>query len=338
MLKAFGVAAALIAVILLTSLAVLILRPAFTPAIEGSKSIAELDRLTIGGVPQYVLIRGRDAANPVLLFLHGGPGMPMMYLAHAFQRPLEKQFTVVQWDRRGAGKSYSPNIPVNTMRVTQEIADTRELVLYLMRRFHQPKIYLVGFSYGTYLGILVAQRYPELFYAYVGIGQMACSAAQTEKYQREWIRRNALATNNSEALDELRGRKPLDAERWLFQFGGEDRQMKSFLPLLWIGLHAPEYTFHDAMSVPKGVRFTHARLKYDVIGKESIAQAVSKAELPIYFFTGRYDETDPHECTEAYFNQLRAPYKRFVWFDSAHFVFLEKPEAFAAAMRSVAER
>ncbi|HEY6326693.1 MAG TPA: alpha/beta hydrolase [Candidatus Cybelea sp.] len=336
MLKAFGIAAAFVGLVVVTLVVTAILRPAYTPAIGGANSIAELDRLTIGGAPQYVLIRGRNAKNPILLFLHGGPGMPTMYLAHAFQRPLEQRFTVVQWDRRGAGKSYSPQVPVDSMRVSREIADTHELALYLIRRFHQSKIYLVGFSYGSYLGILVAQRYPKLFYAYVGIGQMACTTRQTEKYQREWIRRNALAANNVEALDELAGRKPIDVERWLFQFGGEDRQMKNFLPLLWIGLHAPEYAFSDAMNVPRGVRFTHAHLEYDVIGSKSIAQAVPEAELPIYFFTGRYDETDPHECTKAYFDRIRAPIKRLVWFDTAHFVFLEKPVEFAAAMSQVA--
>lgn len=335
LLAVFGKILATVALTIVVFGVLITLRPAYTPAIPGAHSIAELDRLDIGGVPQYVLIRGRNTANPVLLFLHGGPGMPTMYLAHSFQAPLERTFTVVQWDRRGAGKSYNPKLPIETMRVSQEVADTHDLVEYLRNRFHKRKIYLIGFSYGTYLGILVARRYPDLFYAYVAIGQLACTDAEGEAYQRAWILRNALATKNQEALKEVDGHKPLDLERWLFQFGGEDRQVTSFLPIVWMGATAPEYTFSDAMNVPRGVRFTHRYLKYDVIGKKSIAQAIPVLSVPIYFFTGRYDETDPHECTEAYFKHLKAPRKRLVWFDAAHFVFLEESDAFATAMEKV---
>lgn len=150
-----------------------------TPAFHNAPhSIASLEKLRLGGADQYILIRGMDVRNPLVLFLHGGPGMPTMYLAHAFQRLLENSFIVVQWDRRGAGKSYSGRIPAATMSVRQEISDTRELVDVLRQRFHKQKVYLVGFSYGSYLGMLAAQRFPELFHAYVGVGQEACSAAE----------------------------------------------------------------------------------------------------------------------------------------------------------------
>src|SRR4029077_3450852 len=121
------------------------------------RSIALLEQVTLGGSPQYILIRGQDIRNPLLLFLHGGPGMPTMYLAHDFQRELERSFVVVQWDRRGAGKSYASGLSSPYLSVTQEISDTTELIDQLLARFDQRKVYLVGFSYGTYLGMLVAQ-------------------------------------------------------------------------------------------------------------------------------------------------------------------------------------
>src|SRR6185437_4450081 len=114
--------------------------PGRTPHIPGPRSIASLERVRIGGVNQYILIRGNDSSLPVLLFLHGGPGMPSMYLAHAFQKALEKQFVVVQWDRRGAGKSYRDDIS-NTLTSEQLVADTIELTNLLRARFHQDKIY-----------------------------------------------------------------------------------------------------------------------------------------------------------------------------------------------------
>jgi pimeloyl-ACP methyl ester carboxylesterase len=108
--------------------------------------------------------------------------MPTMYLAHDFQRELESNFTVVQWDRRGAGKSFVPRMSREGMTVSHEISDTVKLIDQLRARLHQPKVYLVGFSYGTYLGILVAQRTPERLYAYVGIGQLACSDEENQCY------------------------------------------------------------------------------------------------------------------------------------------------------------
>jgi pimeloyl-ACP methyl ester carboxylesterase len=316
-----------------------VLRPAYTPPInsaEGHVSLASLEKIKLGGVDQYVLIRSRSTSNPVVLFLHGGPGMPMMYLAYKFQRPLEDAFTIVQWDRRGAGKSYDPNIPADTIRVSQEISDTRDLANLLRKRFHQDKIYLVGHSYGSYLGMLVIKRYPRLFQAYVGIGQMACSDGQSRAIQDRWIREQAIASHNVEALNEVNSKTPYDREQWLFQFGGELRGATSFVPLILMGLRAPEYTFADAMNVRKGVAFTHKHMKYDVI-QGALMDSVTSVDIPVYFFTGRYDETDPHECTVRYFGRMRSPKKRLVWFDrSAHFPFLEEPDVFARELEKIA--
>ena len=262
--------------------------------------------------------------------------MPMMYLAYKFQRPLEEAFTIVQWDRRGAGKSYRPNIPADTIRVSQEISDTRDLVNLLRTRFHQQRIYLVGHSYGSYLGMLVIKRYPRLFKAYVGIGQMACSDSQSRSIQERWIREQAIASNNAEALDEVNSGRASDLEQWLFQFGGELRGATSFVPLILIGLRAPEYTFADAMNVRKGVIFTHKRMKYDVI-RGALIDSVTSVDIPVYFFTGRYDETDPYQCTVDYFDLIHAPKKALIWFDhSAHFPFLEEPNRFASELQKIA--
>jgi len=166
-------------------------------------SIASLEQVSLGDLKQFILIRGRNRTHPLLLFLHGGPGMPAMYLAHRFQKRLEDHFVVVHWDRRGAGKSYNKDIPLETMNVEQMIADTCELIRYLKRCFDQEKIYLVGHSWGTYLGMLVVHRHPELFYAYVGIGQLTGKGHDSQEIteiQDRFIRQCALETNKQEAL------------------------------------------------------------------------------------------------------------------------------------------
>jgi pimeloyl-ACP methyl ester carboxylesterase len=333
---ALAIAAGLTFLVLLSILSVVPIRRGHTPQYNSPESVALLEQFSLGNRPQYVLIRGTDRRNPILLFLHGGPGMPTMYLAHNFQRDLERDFVVIQWDRRGAGKSYAAAVSAPNLSVSQEIADTVELIDQLRARFHQEKIYLVGFSYGTYLGILVAQRVPERLHAYVGVGQLACSEEENRKIQDEWLVKQASMTHDREAMFELTGKKSLDREKLLFKYGAEIHSAHSWWPLLLSGIRSPEYTFHDILNVKKGVQFTASHLRYDVIDG-SILDNVSSIRIPVYFFSGRFDYSDPTICTVRLLNSLAAPIKRMVWFEhSAHFLFFEEPEQFALAMRRVA--
>jgi pimeloyl-ACP methyl ester carboxylesterase len=337
--KTWGTAGAIVLCLVLVGVVavgcILPLRRGYTPPYHSARSIASLERINLGGLPQCTLIRGVDSKNPLLLFLHGGPGMPTMYLAHDFQRELENNFTVVEWDRRGAGKSFVPGISREDMTVSHEISDTIKLIDQLRARFHQPKVYLVGFSYGTYLGILVAQAAPERLYAYVGIGQLACSEEENRSIQDKWIRNQATRAHDNEAIEELDGKKPLDREKWLFKYGGEIHSAKSWWPLLWSGLRSPEYTFGDIANIKRGVDFTSRSLQYDVI-HGSILKNVSALQVPVYFFAGCFDYTDPTICTLRLFEKISAPSKKLVWFDhSAHFIFVEEPSRFAAEMRLV---
>jgi pimeloyl-ACP methyl ester carboxylesterase len=306
--------------------------PGRTPAIPGPNSIASLEHIPIGGVDQYILIRGNDSSHPVLLFLHGGPGMPAMYLAHAFQRELEKDFVVVQWDRRAAGKSYRKDVS-STLNTEQLVADTVELTNVLRARFHQHKIYLVGHSWGTYLGMLVIARRPELYHAYVGIGQLARSSP-IAGIQDEYIRQSATRMGDQDAIKELEEMGASVRETLLFKFGGEIHRAKSFMPLLLTGLAAPEYSLRDARNIPKGVSLYSRDFVYNSSGE--LMDVITQVKIPVYFFTGRYDYTDPFTLTEQYFSKIDAPEKHMVWFEeSAHFPFYEEPAAFARQMRGV---
>jgi pimeloyl-ACP methyl ester carboxylesterase len=309
--------------------------PGRTPAIHGPKSIASLERIRIGGADQYILIRGSDSSLPVLLFLHGGPGMPAMYLAHAFQPELEKDFVVVQWDRRAAGKSYCEDIN-STLTTEQLVADTVELTNLLRARFHQDKIYLVGHSWGSYLGMLVIARHPELYRAYVGIGQLA-RFAPIDEIQDEFIRKSAERIGDQDSIRELHEKGAGVRETLLFKFGGELHHAKSFTPLLLTGLEAPEYSLRDARNIPKGVSLYSRHFVYNSIHGE-LMDSVARVEIPIYFFSGRYDYCDPFSLAEEYFARIDAPKKHFVWFEnSAHFPFYEEPAEFARQMRMVSD-
>jgi len=340
MKRKFTKAAVLISLGVLMFVAAWFLWPAYTPRIRDTSgqivagSIASLEQVTLGGAQQYILIRGWNRNNPILLMLHGGPGMPQMYLAHQFQGELEKHFVVVQWDRRGAGKSYSRQVSAQSLSVEQLVADTHELVELLRQRFHQPKIILVGHSWGTYLGMLTVQRYPDLFYAYVGMGQMTDSN-QGRQLRREFIRQRARETANQEALDDMEVHWPDSSEKWLFRFGGELHNSTSWWPLLWIGLRAPEYTAYDALHrMTAGLRLYEHGVEHGKHGE--LVQEVTALQVPAYFFLGRHDYNTPSTLAAEYLQTLKAPNKKLVWFEeSAHFPFLEEPGKFATEMKRV---
>jgi pimeloyl-ACP methyl ester carboxylesterase len=305
--------------------------------VDGSlipESIAVLQELEIGGTRQWVLIRGRDINNPFLLFLHGGPGMPSMYLAHAFQRELEKDFIVVQWDRRGAGKSYSKSLPVETLTDTQLLSDALELIAYLQNRFDVPKVYLVGHSWGTRLGMELIKKAPQNFYAYIGIGQLAY-ASEIPAIQDRFIREQAKRSGNRKALRELALKGRSVYEKWVFAFGGELYGAKNYWPLFWTGLRAPEYTLSDILNVRKGVGLYNRYYRSTEL-RGDLAEEILSLRVPVYFFTGRHDYSVPFELSNRYFEKLHAPLKRMVWFEnSAHFPFFEEPQKFAEEMQRV---
>ena len=332
---ALASAVGLFIVAVLAIACVIPLRRGYTVPYRSSGSIALLEEATLGGSKQWILIRGSNIKNPVLLFLHGGPGMPTMYLAHDFQRELERSFIVVQWDRRGAGKSFTAGMSPEQMSVSQEINDTVELIDQLRARFHQQKVYMVCFSYGSYLGILVAQRVPERLHAYVGIGQLACSETKNRAIQDTWIREQATRAHDPEAIEELDGKRPRDREKWLFKYGGEIHSARNWWPLLWSGLRSPGTHFKTSQT--SNGAWPSPYTTCDTMSSTArFLRMYRTSEFQWYFFTGRFDYTDPTQCTIRLFEEINAPVKKLVWFDrSAHFVFLEEPSRFAAEMRRV---
>ena len=144
--------------------------------------------ISINGTKQWVLIRGNDESKPVLLYLHGGPGQSLIPFAYKATNKLVNDFIVVYWDQRGTGLSYDESIPDETMTIDQFIEDTRSVTEYLKRKFNKDKIYLLGHSWGTVLGTLVIQKYPDDYYAYIGVGQVVNSEEQEES-GTEWLKR-----------------------------------------------------------------------------------------------------------------------------------------------------
>jgi pimeloyl-ACP methyl ester carboxylesterase len=323
------------------------LRPGSTAPIRAAQgtplpgSIAVLEQLKLGGVEQSVLIRGRSVANPVLLFLHGGPGTSELGMLRVHNIPaLEAHFTVVVWDQRGAGKSYAALKPESGMNVEQLIADTHELTLLLCARFQQPKLYLVGHSWGSALGVLTVARHPELYYAFVGVGQVV-NVLEGERISYEYTLAQAERAHDSKSVASLKqiGPPPYPGElrpklttqrRILAKYGGEVHgSRRGGMPtLLDCMVKCSEYSWRDRIDVFRGV-FAGMRLLWPQIMSIDLMAQAPVLKVPVYFLEGRHDYEAPASLAERYFQALEAPRKALVWFEnSAHFVNTEQPEAF----------
>lgn len=326
--------------LLLSVVVVFVVLRGGTPALRDDagrvlpRAIAKLEWPALGGVRQAVLLRGADTAKPVVLFLHGGPGMPTMYLAHAFQRPLENDFVMAQWDRRGAGKSYGARVPSESLTVQRTLADLYELTLWLRTRFHQDRIYLVAHSWGTYLGLVAVTEHPEWYRAYIGMGQLVPDTAAAHAAQRTFVLEEARRRGDTALVARLASPGATVGENELFAVGGEIRSATGFWPLLRTGLMAPEYTLFDAWNVRRGAQLLSAT--FAALPGPALPIAGSTVSVPVFLFLGRYDYNTPSALAASYVDSLVAPLKGVVWFErSAHFPFFEEPERFGLELRRV---
>jgi pimeloyl-ACP methyl ester carboxylesterase len=301
-------------------------------------SIAEIGYLRLGGLDQWAMIRGESRANPPLVLLHGGPGMGETAFFRQCNAPLEKSFTVVYWDQRGAGKSFDRSIPRSSMTVERFLSDLDELVDYVCERLDQTRVTLFGHSWGSALGVLYAARFPEKVAAYVGSGQIGDSAA-AEAASYAFALAEARRLNNRKALAQLHaiGPPPYSArdvftERiWLQRMEGQLRPRA-----LWnmgrLVLGAPESSIFDLPDVVRGFRFS-AEAMWAEVSRLNLHELVPALRMPVFFFLGRKDHWVPPETSVAYLDALIAPSKKLVWFEeSGHEPFVDEPAKFNAAM------
>jgi len=301
-------------------------------------SIAETNYLRLGGLDQWVMIRGQSVTNPPLILLHGGPGFGETRLFRHFNAPLEEGFTVVYWDQRGSGKSFDRNIPRSSMTVEQFIADLDELVDAVCKRVGKAKVAIFGHSWGSALGVLYAARFPEKVAAYAGSGQIGdWAAAEAASYAIALA--EAERVNNRRALEELRaiGPPPYSArsvwtERtWLQRLEGQ-LSVRSLWKMGRIALSGRESSIFDLPNFLRGFRFSLDAMWAEV-STLNLTTSAPVLQMPVFFFLGRHDHWVPPETSVAYFDALTAPSKNLVWFEeSGHEPFVDEPAKFNAAM------
>ena len=311
-------------------------RPGYTP----SEGIAALEQVRLGGVDQWLLLRGRSVHNPLLLYLSGGPGGSELAWVRHFNAPLEDHFLVVQWDQRGAARSYSALKDREGLSMDQFVSDASELLELLTTRFGQEKVFVVGHSWGSILGVLLAQRRPERVHAYVGTGQQVNFL---ENDTLSHVRAHELAQRfgDTRALARLAriGPPPYTgpdmAERYmtLVSLAGRHAGRRGILPeMLTSVLKAPEYTLRDKLHMFLGPRDTFSVVYPQLAGIDLEAQ-VPRLQVPVWFLLGREDCVTPSEIATRYLESLEAPRKTLLWFEhSGHTPQFEEPGRFNSVL------
>jgi len=311
--------------------------------LEGA--ISEKVFVEINGVRQGMFIKSRDAANPVLLYLHGG--MPDYFIAKRYPTGLEEHFTVVWWEQRGSGISFNPSLSPETMTLEQMISDSLELTNYLRRRFAQEKIYLMGHSGGTFIGIQAAARSPELFYAYLGVAQMS-NQLKSEKLAYDSMLKQFKEKGNTRMVRKLE-QAPVTLtdgtpdgylkvrDKAMHRLGiGTTRDMRSVITGIFLpSLLCREYSLREKLNMWLGKSRAVVSILWDKMLATDLSKAVTRIDLPVYFFEGIYDYTCSFTEAKAFFELLKAPLKGFYAFEhSAHSPLLEEPGKMLRILRA----
>lgn len=299
--------------------------------------IDKLMEVELGGIPQWISIRGAKPSNPILLFLAGGPGSPEMPESWTFQRPWEDFFTVVQWDQRGAGKTFASadRTPDKSMTMAQMQADTEQLIGWLRQRYGQQKIYLAGFSFGSILGLRVALDHPDWLYAYIGFGQVVNAQRNESASYRETLAR-AASTHHEDAIAGLKSLAPypnphgptpilkiLQERRWVAALGGM-RYSQPQVDSAQLWALSPAYSADDVRSAQLGEQ-SSVEILVPQIGDIDF-DADRDFACPVFFFAGKEDRTTPSSIVAAYYETIRAPVKKlFMVDDAAHYVMNDAP-------------
>ena len=297
-------------------------------AITAAEGIESLEQVEIRGDMQWLYLRGHDTGNPVLLYLHGGPGMTELPIARAFGLELERHFTVVHWDQRGSGKSRTRALNEAELTIDSYLQDVVALTNHLRERFGKSKIYLVGHSWGSLLGVLSVRDYPQLYHAYVGVGQIA-NMADNERISLEYVREEANKRGNTRAQEQLADVDPtqyatdfaqmLVQRKWLYLYGGGFRGI-SIPELLWLYIASPEYSLGDLYRLLLGSNALPPAVWPEVMAVDLVRDA-AQFEVPVFFLAGGYDYNTPAELAQSYMQALVAPHKEFIEFpESSHFL------------------
>ena len=338
--------------IFLAGIALPVVTPASTPAILGADgepmpgSIAELTSVQIGSCDQELLIRGDNTSNPVLLYLSGGPGQSDLAYPRALFGELEQNFTIVCWDKRGTDYAYPELDPTPTLTFDNSINDTIDVTNYLRERFHQDKIYLLGESYGTILAVRTVQERPDLYYAYIGSGQMV-DPLETDTRINRMMFDYANKTGDTDLATKMRsyGQPPYEnVYAYSFILGYYDalagdypepadyREKVVASGVNPLGVGANEYSLVEKINVLRGL-FDMFSIMYPQLQSIDFRKDTTKLDVPVYLFEGDHELPARGDLANEWYNMLDAPQKHlYVIKNSGHSGVFEGVTEFTQAM------
>ena len=311
---------------------------ASTPEIVGRDPISEMVEIPVNGTSQTLLIRGQDASNPVVLFLHGGPGTSAIPLNNDVMSLIEREYVHVNWDQRASGKSYERGTSFEDVTLETYDEDIMDVVSYLRERFDEERVILVGHSWGSAIGVRFAAKHPELLHAYIGMGQLL-NIPENGKRSMEYVLDAARQDGNEQALEELEpianapgglSRAQIITQRkWLDHYGGSTRAGSTIGGFLRRAIFStPEFTLGDTINVIRA-SLEQIRALGDEIGSLRLDEEIRRIEVPVFFFLGRHDHQTPSSIAEEFAAALEAPSVEIVWFEeSAHAPFVEQPTVY----------
>ena len=320
----------------------------------GPDAIDERMAVRIGGIDQWVSVRGVDRRNPVLIVFHGGPGYVAMPMSWWFGRGWEEYFTVVHWDQRGAGKTYLLNDPkqAGTVTLDRMLDDAEELTAWARKTLGKDKVFVLGHSWGSWLGVKLEQRRPEWLHAYVGVGQLADSPEQERRGWR-FAMDAARKAGNAEAVKELEAIAPYAApgkaipvedlyvqRKWVQVFGGTMLHRRDNAADSQLARLSPDYTDDEVGRIWEGNAKVTKLLLPEIVGHDL---GVKRLACPLVLLEGRHDWNVTATGSAEWYERVEAPEKRYVWFErSAHIPMTEEPGRFLDALihvvRPFAER
>jgi proline iminopeptidase len=311
--------------------------------------VERLETVKIGGIDQWVSVRGKDRRNPVLLHIHGGPGYISIPMSWWFSHDWEEYFTVVQWDQRAAGKTHlltDPAAIAPTLTPERMIADAEEMAVWSRQQLGQQKIFVTGHSWGSILGLELAKRHPDWLHAYIGVGQMT-DMPESERRGWAFAMKAAKAAGNAEAIRALESIAPYSPpgrliplqdiytqRRWVEFYGGtmayrHGNQAEGDLADL-----SPDYTDAELPHIWEGNGFAE---RYLLPGALALELAAGKLKCPLLVFAGRHDFNVNSQLAADWFAKVEAPSKHFVWFEhSAHLPMTEEPGKYLLALMTYA--
>jgi len=296
----------------------------YTPHIDGDNAISELREITVNDSKQWLTLRGKNKDAPVILFLSGGPGGSQMGNARVALSELEDNFVMVQWDQPGSGKSRWA-VPRQQITLDRYLQDGHAVTQYLKQKFGKKKIYVIGESWGSVLGVLLMQRHPEDYAAFIGSGQMV-DFAQTEVDDYKLALKIAKERGDTAKVKQLerRGSPPyygdsviFDMLAYLQYLDNEMARRGNINPSksnIYASVLAPEYGLIDKYNWAAGLFRTLDQV-FPQLYNINFRKSATKLEVPMYFLLGRHDLNAPTYLAEEYYQLLNAPKKELVWFE-----------------------